>query len=276
MFVNEPKQGLRLLVVSIIAVMLMVSDQRSIAFNNLRMRASIIVYPIQKLVDAPINWFYVTYHYLTMQNILIKENSKLCSQNLLLQAQLQKLYALEADNDRLNVLLNSTAKVNENFLVANIVHIDADPFTHQIVLDKGSINGVYVGQPVIDANGVMGTVVFMSALTSNVMLLTDASHAIPVKNIRNNIRAIAIGTGKVGILELQHIPNTMDMKVGDKLITSGLGGRFPVGYPIGEIIDVYHDSIKPFMIVKVKPTAELEKSQQVLLIQSQQQQGKDL
>ena len=261
---------MRFFVVLCIAVMLMFAEHQFERVKALRMELSIVVYPIQRIVDFPINAYHLAYDYFVSQRVLAEENNNLKAEQFILKGKLQKFDALELENARLKELLNSATTAADELLVASILSIDPDPFMHQIILDKGTNSGVYVGQPVIDAHGIMGSVIEVNSLTSRVMLLTDASHAVPVENTRNSVRAIAMGTGVTDYLELKHVTNTTDIAIGDKLVTSGLDGKYPAGYPVGVIDSVEHDASKPFASIYVAPSAELEKGRQVLLIKSRE------
>jgi len=197
---------------------------------------------------------------------LIAENEKLKTEALLLQGRLQKLAALTEQNVRLRELLNSSTLVNEKVEVAELIGVDPNPFTHRILINKGERDGVSLGQPVLDARGLMGQVVELMPYTSRVLLLTDSTHSIPVQVNRNGLRAIASGTGNPERLELRHVADTADIKEGDLLVSSGLGQRFPAGYPVAMVKEVIHDSGQPFAIVRAVPTAALNRSRYVLLV----------
>ncbi len=179
---------------------------------------------------------------------------------------MQKLAALTEQNVRLRELLNSSALVNEKVEVAELIGMDPNPFTHRIIINKGERDGVVLGQPVLDARGLMGQVVELMPYTSRVLLLTDTTHSIPVQVNRNGLRAIASGTGNPESLELRHVADTADIKVGDLLVSSGLGQRFPAGYPVATVKEVIHDSGQPFAIVRAVPTAALNRSRYLLLV----------
>lgn len=245
----------------------MVIDYQFPQFSKIRSNLSLIVYPIQRIVDFPISIFSNLSDYIVSQKAVVAENQYLQQQQLYLSGKLQKLAALESENENLRSLLQSSEKLSEKMLVATIMNVDPDPFTHQVILNKGSKNSVLTGQTVVDSDGIMGTVISTNTVSSRVMLITDASHAIPVENIRNGVRAIAIGTGVSNRLELQHVPNTADIQVGDIMTTSGLGGKFPIGYPVGKVKEVRHESGQPFASIILVPKAGLESSRQVLLIQ---------
>ena len=150
--------------------------------------------------------------------------------------------------------------------MAELIGMDPNPFTHRIIINKGERDGVVLGQPVLDARGLMGQVVELMPYTSRVLLLTDTTHSIPVQVNRNGLRAIASGTGNPERLELRHVADTADIKVGDLLVSSGLGQRFPAGYPVATVKEVIHDSGQPFAIVRAVPTAALNRSRYLLLV----------
>ncbi|MNH15206.1 Cell shape-determining protein MreC [compost metagenome] len=167
---------------------------------------------------------------------------------------------------RLRELLNSSALVNEKVEVAELIGVDPNPFTHRILINKGERDGVVLGQPVLDARGLMGQVVELMPYTARVLLLTDTTHSIPVQVNRNGLRAIASGTGNPERLELRHVADTADIKEGDLLVSSGMGQRFPAGYPVATVNEVIHDSGQPFAIVRAIPTAALNRSRYMLLV----------
>ena len=196
----------------------------------------------------------------------LEENERLLRENLVLQGRTQQMAALQAENVRLRALLNSTAMLRDDVLVAEILGVSPDPVRHQLVLNKGEADGVTVGQPLIDADGLMGQIVEVSALTSRALLITDATHSIPVQVNRNGVRAIAEGTGSLGALEVRQVSATTDIEVGDLLETSGLGGRFPGGYPVAVVTEIERDPGKMFAHVVARPSAALDRSRHVLLV----------
>ncbi len=185
---------------------------------------------------------------------------------LLLKVKTAKMAALTSENDRLRDLLGSAAKLQDNVLVAELIGVDPDPGKHEVTIDKGSRDGVFVGQPLLDAQGLMGQVISLSYLSSRVLLISDLSHSVPVQVSRTNLRLIAQGTGTSNELELMHVQNTADIRIGDLLVSSGLGNRFPVGYPVGIVNKVQHDPGRPFAVVTALPSALLDRSRHVLLV----------
>lgn len=271
-FVRDTANGLRLVLISLIAFTLMFLDYRFEQFRNIRSTLSLSVYPIQKIVDAPLSFVRNFGDFFRMQKHLFAENQLLKEQQLLNAGRLQKLAAIEKENEQLRELMQSGSQVSENMFIANIINIDPDPFTHQVILNKGRIHGVYEGQTIIDANGVMGSVIAVNDIESRAMLITDASHAVPVENVRNGLRAIVVGTGGSN-LELRHVPKSLDINEGDVLVTSGLGGRFPVGFPVGKVAQVKRDRGKPFASITVEPSAKLDRGGHILLVRSKVRQN---
>ncbi len=199
---------------------------------------------------------------------LHKENRELKAQALILQREVQKMASLSADYIRLRELLNGSELIDETVMVAEVIGVDPDPFTHELLINKGFRDGVQVGQTLLDAYGVMGQVTSVDRFSSRVLLLSDARHAIPVQVNRNGVRSIAVGKGSFTELELLNLPDTEDVVVGDLLVSSGLGDRFPFGYPVAVVIKVKHDPGEPFAQVLVRPSAQLTRSRQVMLVLS--------
>lgn len=250
----------------LVSILLMTVDHRERHLESIRAGLSMALYPLHYLVSLPAmagNW---ASEALATRTHLVRENDRLRTEHLLLEARLQKYSALESENVRLRDLLQSSQKVAERVLIAELLSVDLDPFKRQVLLNKGTGSGVFEGHPLIDANGVMGQVIHVTPLSSTAMLLTDPSHAVPVQVNRNGMRAIALGTGEPDLLELPHIPNNADIQVGDLLVTSGLGRRFPPGYPVATITVVEKDPTQPYAGVQARPTADLERIREALLV----------
>jgi rod shape-determining protein MreC len=256
----------RLLVFTVLSAALMVVDARFTLLQPLRAQLGLIVEPVYWAGRLPVRLWEGATQELSTRNELAAENEKLKAEQLMMQRRLQKLAALTEQNVRLRELLNSAALVDDEVLATELIGIDPNPFTHRILIDKGEKDGVVLGQPVLDARGLMGQVVEVMPYTSRVLLLTDTTHSIPVQVNRNGLRAIASGTGNPERLELRHVADTADIKEGDLLVSSGLGQRFPAGYPVAMVTEVIHDSGQPFAIVRAMPTAMLNRSRYMLLV----------
>lgn len=250
----------------VLSVTLMVVDARFTLLKPLRSQMSLVLMQSYWVTDLPQRLWQGVASQFGSRTELVAENEKLKTEGLLLQGRLQKLAALTEQNVRLRELLNSSALVNEKVEVAELIGMDPNPFTHRILINKGERDGVVLGQPVLDARGLMGQVVELMPYTSRVLLLTDSTHSIPVQVNRNGLRAIASGTGNPERLELRHVADTADIKEGDLLVSSGLGQRFPAGYPVATVKEVIHDSGQPFAIVRAVPTAALNRSRYLLLV----------
>lgn len=257
---------MRLLAFAVLSAALMVVDARFDTLKPARSQMGLVLTPFYWLADLPVRLWDGVSDQFTSRSTLIAENEKLKAEGLLMQRRLQKLAALTEQNVRLRELLNSSALVDDKVLVGELIGVDPNPFTHRILVDKGEKDGVFLGQPVLDARGLMGQVVEVMPYTARVLLLTDTTHSIPVQVNRNGLRAIASGTGNPERLELRHVADTADIKEGDLLVSSGLGQRFPAGYPVATVKEVIHDSGQPFAIVRAVPTAALNRSRYLLLV----------
>ncbi|WP_442109446.1 rod shape-determining protein MreC [Pseudomonas sp. NUPR-001] len=257
---------MRVLVLVVLAITLMVVDARFTLLKPVRSQMGLVLMESYHITDFPQSLWQGVASQFGSRTELIAENEKLKTEALLMQGRVQKLAALTEQNVRLRELLNSSALVNEKVEVAELIGVDPNPFTHRILINKGERDGVVLGQPVLDARGLMGQVVELMPYTARVLLLTDTTHSIPVQVNRNGLRAIASGTGNPERLELRHVADTADIKEGDLLVSSGLGQRFPAGYPVATVKEVIHDSGQPFAIVRAIPTAALNRSRYLLLV----------
>ncbi|HEY6894006.1 MAG TPA: rod shape-determining protein MreC, partial [Rhodanobacteraceae bacterium] len=236
LFAEGTASTLRLIAYLALAAILMVVDHRSGYLEELRRLTGAIVEPVYRIAALPADVARATRTAVVSQDTLAKENRELRDALLLAQARLNRLDALVAQNARLKDLLDAQTSLGLSVQLARLIDVDLDPFRPRVVLNVGSNQGVTVGQPVIDAHGIMGQVIEVLGNTSVVMLITDPTHAIPVMVERSGLRTIAYGTGAIDRLELPNIPISADVQVGDRLVTSGLGGRFPAGFPVGEIL----------------------------------------
>ena len=244
----------------------MTTDHRYQHLEKLRSGLNLVLEPLRLVIDLPFFLVDNIGESLSTRTRLLTENEELRSQNLLLKVQLQKFSALESENMRLRSLLDSSFNVGEKVLIAELLRVDLDPFTRQIVINKGSDNNIYIGQPLLDADGIIGQVIHVSAYSSTAMLITDPSHALPIQMNSSGQRAIAVGTGRPNELELLHIPSNTRMQEGDLLVSSGLGGRFPAGYPVARVSSVENVPGQAYLHVVAEPSARLQRSREVLLV----------
>jgi rod shape-determining protein MreC len=194
------------------------------------------------------------------------ENEALKTELLIHQRKLQQLASLAAENVRLRQLLNASQMLQDTVLIAELIGVSPNPLSHKVIINRGTKDGTFKGQPVLDAFGLMGQVIEVSENSSTVLLISDSTHAIPVQVNRNGVRAIAEGTGDLNSLSLRHVSANTDIRAGDLLVSSGLGDRFPVGYPVAEVLQVVRDPGKAFLTVVAKPMARLDRSRHLLLV----------
>jgi rod shape-determining protein MreC len=258
--------GARFLLLALACLALIVLDHRQQPLSRVREGLSVLLYPVRVLVDFPFSvWDDVSTSFADRQ-ALIEENETLKRERLTAEFRLQRLAALEVENARLRELLDSTERVGSRALIAEILAVDLDPYRQRFDLNRGLVDGVFVGQALLDAQGVVGQVVRVGPLTSEAVLITDADHAVPVSVNRNGLRTIAVGTGDSGRLRLPYLTNTADIEVGDLLVSSGLGGVFPAGYPVGRVVEVNMRPDQAFADVVAAPVSPLDRDREVLLI----------
>lgn len=251
---------------TVLSIALMVVDARFDALKPLRAQLGLLVAPLYSAAEMPVRAWQMVAELTTSRAQLIAENERLRAEALLTQRKLQKLATLTEQNVRLRELLNSSSLVDERVLVSELIGVDPNPFTQRILIDKGEVDGVFLGQPVLDATGLMGQVVEVLPHSARVLLITDASHSLPVQINRNGLRALAAGTGRNEWLELRFVGDTADVREGDIVVSSGLGQRFPAGYPVGRVHSVIRHPAQSFAEVRVTPSAQLNRSRYLLLV----------
>jgi rod shape-determining protein MreC len=243
---------------------LMVADQRYNQIDHVREWLSASVYPVQRGVDFPFRaWSWVSGSFAD-RGRLRQENLELTARVRLANLQLQRFAALEDENRRLREMRQKTGGVTEKVLVASILNVDLDPFRHRVLVDKGALDKVFKGQAVLDGDGIFGQVTKVNAGTAEVILISDPEHAIPVQSNRSGVRTIAVGTGDSNKLSLPFVTVEADLQVGDLLLSTGLGGVFPPGYPVAEVTQVKRAG-STFALVEARPTAQLDRDREVLL-----------
>lgn len=244
----------------------MVADHSEHYLKTVRSLLSAAVYPFHILAQLPVSVTDWASEIFVTRETLQEENRRLKEENLQLRIRQQKLAAEESENMRLRDLLQSSSKLSDRVLVAELVAVDLTPFRQQVLINKGSLAGVFEGQPVLDANAVVGQIIHVSPFTATVLMITDATHSLPIQVNRNGLRAIATGSGDNDFLNIPHLPLNADIRVGDLLVTSGLGGHFPAGYPVATVTDVSRDEGRSFTTVMAAPNAKLDQIREVLLV----------
>jgi len=252
----------------LLSVSTMYVDQRFSHLESVRSGISVVISPLRYLVGLPaLSGTWVSEWFKT-HNQLVTENRKLQHDSRLREAQLQKMGVLSAENARLRQLLGAARKLGDQVLVAELLSVDQNPYQQLIELNKGSADGVVIGQAVIDNDGVMGQVIHVIPNSATVMLISDPEHAIPVQVIRSGLRSVAFGNGSTDEMELRFLPATADIKVGDQLVSSGLGGRFPADYPVATVSKIELDKAHGFKSARIRPKGSLDSSREVLIVKS--------
>ncbi|MGL5394303.1 MAG: rod shape-determining protein MreC [Shewanella sp.] len=262
-FVRGISNQFRLTLAIILSVILLAANHR---LEPARESLSSALSPIQYLASVPsaiLDWSSESF---ATRNMLALQNKELLRQQLLMSERLQRFEHLRQENERLRALLGSPAYQDSRKMVVEVMEVASEPSHHYVVLNRGSRSGVFVGQPVVDAQGVVGQVVQVSEMTSRVLLVSDVSHGLPVRITRNDVRLVANGTGELDEIELRHVAKSTDIRVGDLLVTSGLGNRFPEGYPVARVMKVFTEDGQSYARVTAQPLAALDRIRYLLLI----------
>ncbi len=265
-FRRRPPLTLRLFIFALVSCGLLIADHQG-GLVGFRAALTTVIYPLQQVVSAPATVLRSMREVVSGHAELLAENHRLREQQLALQAKLLKFASLEQENIRLRGLLESSFKVGEHMQIAEVLSVNVVPYEHRVVVNKGTRFSASAGQPVFDATGVVGQVLRVSPHSAEVMLITDANHAIPVEVNRTGLRTVAVGTGQIDRLVLPYLSGSADIRIGDLLVTSGMGGVFPQGYPVATVTDISHQG-SPFAKVSALPTAKLESMREVLLVWS--------
>ncbi|MDX1460570.1 MAG: rod shape-determining protein MreC, partial [Xanthomonadales bacterium] len=249
-------------------VVLMALDHRGAYITQIRGLAETVIEPLYHAVDLPARLVRNVTEFGRSQSHLRAENQRLSEALLEQAAAVQQLQALTEENRRLRALLEATEGRQFQFRFAELVQVTLDPFSHVVLIDRGKSDGVFVGQAVLDGNGVMGQVANVNVGFSRVLLISDPGHALPVQLARTGLRTVAYGTGSTGSLSLPNVPPQADVRPGDLLVTSGLGDRFPPGFPVAEVAHVERVVGAPFAEIRARPLAALDRGREVLLVVS--------
>ena len=257
----------KLLFFLILAFGLMYLDYKGQYLNKVRSYISVTTYPIHVVMNAPKNIFLKLTESMGQREKIVLDNQKLKTENITLGSQIQKIYSLERENKRLRELLDSKPKTEDIFVLAEIVTENPDPFKHRIIINKGSKEDVYTNQTVADSKGIIGHVIRDQIFGSEVLLITDPEHAIPIEVARTGLRSIALGMGSYEEIKLSYLAVNTDIQKGDILLTSGLGGQYPVGYPVAIVDKISAQEGESFLEVRAKPFANLTNINEVWVIQ---------
>ena len=264
-----PALNTKFIFLVILSFVMLVNDQKSNYLAIFRNSIAIAVYPLQSLVAMPSNLFVWINKNFSSREALTHENKILLNQQNINKTTLQRYQSLEQENSRLREILNAATRLEHKVEIARIISANINPYRHTIVINKGDKDGIHAGQVIVDTDGVMGQILYTNFLTSEAILISDADHALPVQINRNGLRTILLGSGSYTNLNAPYIPNNADIKIGDLLVTSGLGGKFPAGYPVGTINSIVRNPSEQFSNVTAKPIALLNQAREVMLIKAE-------
>ncbi|OUS30579.1 rod shape-determining protein MreC [Thalassotalea sp. 42_200_T64] len=265
-FIDGYSSHRRMLVALLLSGVFIYCDHKLASFEVARGYLQSLVSPLQYIASTPKQIMDYASDNLVSHKQLMLDNQRLKMNVLMLYEQLLELDILKQENDRLRKLLASPLRNPLKKMVAEILAVDSDPYSHQIVINRGINDGIYEGQPVIDETGVVGQILHVGANNSRVLLITDITHAIPLRVHRNGVRVIASGTGSINQMEVNHIAHSTDIRVGDLLVTSGLGGKFPEGYPVATVSYISENPNKQFARIRVQPIVEMNRLRYLLLL----------
>lgn len=266
LFQNRASLIIRTIIMISLSIVLMVADHRWNHLETLRQGLSSLIYPLKYTINIPAEFVQWIDEASTSHEQLSEDNRKLHAEQLLYQVRLQKMNTLELENQRLRRLLGTPRKTSERVLIAEIFSVDQNPYKRLISINKDFDDGAYIGQAIIDANGIMGQIIHVENNASTVMLISDSNHALPIQLNRTGLRGTVFGSGDSSKLELRFIPHNADINVGDIVSSSGLGGRFPPNYPVGVINKIERPAGEPFARIDITPSAKLDQSREVLML----------
>ena len=266
LFADDGFSSARLMAYCLAAVLLMALDQRGLYNQKVRESLSTLASPVQMLVNLPSEVIDSISHLLADQRDLQITNKVLENRLQAQQAQLSQLTALAGENQRLRSLLGARSGLRVETMAAELLAVDLDPYSHRVIIDRGTNDDIKAGMVVLDSGGVMGQVDLASPETAEIILISDPDHALPVQVARTGMRSIAFGTGDTSVLMLPNVSINADIKQGDLLQTSGMGRHFPAGYSVARVMSVERSPGRPFARVWARPLAQLDRAREVLIL----------
>lgn len=266
MFGEGSSHFFRMLVLGSVVLAIILIGRFTDWLDPVREQLGALAEPFLYIADAPSRASEWIGEQTQSRSELLDTNRRQAEELLILKGKLHRMASLISQNLDLQQLLDSADMLQDRVLVAELIGILPDPNVHVVVVNKGRRHGVYIGQPLLDDKGLMGQVISITPSTAHVLLITDTTHAIPVQVNRNGVRSVVEGIGDLYEMRLRHVSSTMDIAVGDELVSSGLGQRFPIGYPVAYVESITYDPGEPFATVKVKPAADLNRSRSVLFV----------
>ena len=256
----------RLILVLCCSVALIFFDHKMASFETARGYLQSLVSPLQYMANAPKQMMTWASENIVIRQQLMEENQNFRENELFFHEQVMQLSIVRQENERLRSLLSSPVRGEIKKMFAEILSVDSDPYSHQVVINRGANDGVYEGQPVLDEKGIVGQILHVGVSSSRVILISDISHAIPVRIQRNGLRLIASGSGQIDRLIHNFVPHSADVKEGDLLVTSGLGGKYPEGYPVSRVVFVRADESREFATIYSEPVAQIDRLRYMLLL----------
>lgn len=259
MFEKTVSLQLRLFVAVLLSIVLIFGDKYTQGGENIRTSLNTLVSPLIYVANLPYEIFSLSAKNLHTREQLLTENEALKKKQVLQSEQIQQYDFLVKENQKLRALLGSSVKHSNRKIIAQVLSVHSNPYSHQVVINRGTTDGLSESQAVIDDMGLVGQLTKVGSTTSRVLLITDTTHATPVRILRNDVRTVVEGIGKINVLKLSHVPHSLDVRIGDVLVTSGLGGTFPEGYPVAVITEITRDEGQPFAQVFAEPIAQLDR-----------------
>jgi len=272
-FKHGPSPQHRLVLVLFCSALLIFFDHKMASFESVRGYLQSLVSPLQYLANTPKQLMTWASTNLTTRQQLMIENQQYRLNELDFHEEAMQLDILKQENDRLRSLLASPLRSEIKKMVAEVLSVDSDPYSDQIVINRGAGDGVYEGQPVLDALGIVGQILHVGQASSRVILITDISHAVPVRVQRNGLRLLASGSGQIDRLIHNFVPQSADIKIGDLLVTSGLGGKYPEGYPVAKVSFVNNNESREFVQIFSTPIAQIDRLRYLLLLSEKEPQN---
>ncbi|WP_041246256.1 rod shape-determining protein MreC [Brumicola nitratireducens] len=269
-FARGPSLSVRLAFVLLLSLGAMIIDTKVDNFATARTYLNSMVSPLQYIANLPGAMLSWSADRFTSRQQLLEDNEELTNQVTLMSEQLQRFRILEQENKNLRKLLDAPVRDSMHKMITELMAVDTNPYSHQIVINKGAIDGVFVSQSVLDDSGIVGQISEVGTTNSRVLLISDVTHAIPIRIERNNVRFIAVGDGSLDSMQLQHVPHSADIEIGDVIVSSGLGEVFPEGYPVGTISNIVRNESRPFAEVTATPLAKLDRIKYLLLLWPQE------
>lgn len=256
----------KFIILAVLSGLFMVLDYRKEKLLPVRTALQMALYPIQAVVDAPSRAIMTLTDFFSDHETLSNKNHELSTYINIYAAKDQKYISIQRENERLRAQLNATTAVSERFMLAEILSVSSNPFSKTVTINKGTNSGIFVGQVVLAAENIYGQVKSVSPTSAVIIQLTDIKHAIPVRNVRTGLSALASGTGKLNQLELKHVEASVDIQVGDVFVSSGLGQLFPPDFPVAKVRKVGYNPGDSFMNVYANSLADFNKTREILLI----------